>query len=98
MKKYPREWEAIDADKVTHRLRIPGGWLIRIGYGSSAAIHFISEPYEQDKWILEDEENTSQSVEDILLTIREFDRLANNLLEGARYFRENRDKIIPHEQ
>lgn len=48
-----------------------------------------SNPYN----ITKKSKRPPQSAEDIISTIHEFDLLANNLLDSARYFRENRDNL-----
>lgn len=56
--KYPRDWEPVNSN--THRLRVPGGWLVHTGerlitgdkiYVNSEALVVL--PDKEAHWVLE---------------------------------------------
>ena len=51
-KEYPRKWEKIN--KFTYRLRVPGGWIVRVIYLEADGVSMTFLPMENpDDWVLE---------------------------------------------
>ncbi len=65
--KYPRVWEIVenhdDVSEYTERLKVPGGWLVRIYFDrASTAVTFYPDPHHD--WILKGKAQPRYDLED----------------------------------